>query len=344
MWYCPCCGTENKNNFCAKCGCRKPDTTVTETNNNDKQNNNSKNNNKKVLIICISVAIAFVAVIISLITVFFVNKNSKENIVENVEIIEPSVSTAESDDTDEKKPRLYDNHTEFIKTVKRNLGVPDKSSITYNVGEPYFQEVIGTETVYVSFSENGKTVAQAECSTEDGSLARSIINYATPIDEPVRIAESTPSPYSNIKYYTYTNSRFGYTLPYPDFFTVREEAGNGSGRVFEYLADGITLSCCGSHTPNVFEEASTLDGLYNYYLSNLDYSPTYKTKGDNYFVFSGYKGNYIIYEKYFLKSDGTDNFFRISYPSDLKDELDRIVTYISNNFATGIGADSNTVR
>lgn len=340
MWYCPCCGTENKNNFCAKCGCKRPDTTVVDTNNREKQNNDSKNNNK-VLIICISVALAFIVLIISLITVFFVNKSHDENVVEIVETSTPATAT---EDAAENKPRLYDNHTEFIKTVKRNLGVPDKSSITYNVGEPYYQEVIGTETVYVSFSENGKTVAQAECSTEDGSLARSIINYAAPIDEPVRVAESTPSHYSNIKYYTYTNSRFGYSLPYPDFFTPRQEAGNGSGRVFEYLADSITLSCGGSHTANVFEEASTLDGLYNYYLNNLDYSPTYKTKGDNYFVFSGYKGNYIIYEKYFLKSDGTDNFFRISYPSELKEDLDGVVTYISKNFTTGIGEDSNTVR
>ena len=148
MWHCPRCGTENKNNFCAKCGCKKPDTTVIETNNNNKQNNN-----KKVLIICISAALAFVVVVISSITIFFINKNPEENIVESVETSAP---TTESDDIDEKKTRLYDNHTEFIKTVKRNLGVPDKSSITYNVGDPYYQEVIGTETVYVSFQKMEK--------------------------------------------------------------------------------------------------------------------------------------------------------------------------------------------
>ena len=70
----------------------------------------------------------------------------------------------------------------------------------------------------------------------------------------------------------------------------------------------VSMSVWGSHTPGVFAEASTLDGYYNYTLSSLDYTPTYKDKGNNFFVLSGYRGDKIVYEKHILKSDLTENY------------------------------------
>ena len=79
-------------------------------------------------------------------------------------------------------------------------------------------------------------------------------------------------------------------------------------------------------------------------LKYLDYTPTYKDKGDNFFVLSGCRGDKIVYEKHILKSDLTENSFVIEYPASKKDEFNAVVTYISKNMTTGIGSDSDVVK
>ena len=251
----------------------------------------------------------------------------------------------------ENNVKLYERHNEFIKVVKYNLGIPDKDTITYDLENPVVSSG-ERETVKVSFSEKGEIVAQAKCYTDNGDIAQQIKMYK----EASADAESSISKDSSsesvmgakkelyVKYNSYTNARFGYTINYPDFLIAQPESDNGDGRRF-VSGDGETvLTVWGSWTGAVFEEASTLDGYYNYVERGLNYTPTYKTKGNNFFVFSGYKGDKIVYEKHFLKSDGCECSFVIEYPASTKQQYDDIVTYISNNMRIGAGASSSASK
>ena len=266
--------------------------------------------------------------------------------------------------------RLYDELDLFIARVKKNLNIPDSVNVSYDATLPQYQQNIAKETIYVKFTENGHQVASAECATEDGSLCRSIQMYTPYVSDNTsttsansgqtttnvtnNIVTSTPptpttppassktqTSNSPVSYYVYTNSRFGYTINVPDFLVKQPEAQNGSGTNFVSTDGKVTLTVWGSYFPATMSEASTLSGYYQYVGSNLSYTPTYKTKGSNFFVYTGYEGSDIVYQRHILKSDLTENTFVIKYPSSMRDELYDVVTHISKTFKSGVGADSS---
>jgi len=257
-----------------------------------------------------------------------------------------------SDGVEEGEPimkRLYDNHVAFIETVKKNLGIPDDAKVTYNISAPAYQDVIQEETVEVSFYQDGKVVACAECSTKTGALMRGIYNYTPPTDE--KNEELTQKPEENkedeetaeapditeVKYVPYTNTRYGFTLYVPDFLKVTAEADNGDGRKYESADKSVILIASGAH---ITVTEPTRDAYYDYILQKLDYTPTFQTKKPNGFVFSGIKDGKIIYDKCIVKSDGTENSFHIEYPQERKEDFDEIITQMAATFKSGVGEDS----
>lgn len=240
-----------------------------------------------------------------------------------------------------QEKKLYDRHNDFVNRVKNNLGIPSVSDATYIMEDPSYQEEFDAETVYIQFVENGETVAAAECYTENGDVARSVMMY-TPVRkvEKETAKNKTSDGKQEVQYRVYTNARYGFSVPYPDFLIPQPEADNGDGRVFISQDGMVTMTAWGSHTPSVIQENPTLDTYYDFIISDLDYEPTYKTKGENFFVFSGYKGNNIVYQRHTLKSDGTENVLILEYPIEQKKRFNDITTYVSMNMKTGVGVDS----
>jgi len=160
------------------------------------------------------------------------------------------------------------------------------------------------------------------------------------VEKPVVKESVTPDNSDGVRYSSYYNDRFGYTVEYPDYFIPQTPAGNGGGLNFISPDGQFIMETWGSYYPSVMIENVTLDSYYEYSLDNLSYVPTYKAKKNNFFVFSGYMNGNTIYERHVLKSDGTENVVKMVYPAAREKEFDEIVSHISLNFKTGVGGDS----
>ena len=66
---------------------------------------------------------------------------------------------------------------ELIKITKKNLGVPDKKGITYEMGNKQYNEVWDAYYVGIYFYENGDAVAGANVDIKTGELISNIMGY-----------------------------------------------------------------------------------------------------------------------------------------------------------------------
>lgn len=128
-------------------------------------------------------------------------------------------------------------------------------------------------------------------------------------------------------YKQYCNQRYQFCIEYPSNFIPQGVASNGDGQIFS-SKDGKTE--IRSYGNLIVEDISSLEESY---LTELkDVNITYKKKGDDFFVVSGFEGDNIFYRKsiqrkidYLLtgKKD-TDilTTFTITYPKNQKDQYD----------------------
>lgn len=61
-------------------------------------------------------------------------------------------------------------------TAAEELNVPYNGSVICTIGEPFYSEEFGVEVRSISFYENGKLCAGADC-TEDGTLVGNFVYY-----------------------------------------------------------------------------------------------------------------------------------------------------------------------
>lgn len=69
---------------------------------------------------------------------------------------------------------------ELAKIVAKSLGVPNKTSIKYDVSETFYWEAAERYFKNVTFAENGESVAYASVDPLSGELLRNIHNYDSP--------------------------------------------------------------------------------------------------------------------------------------------------------------------
>lgn len=67
------------------------------------------------------------------------------------------------------EPDTLKNEAKIVASAKKALKVPEKSSISYTVSPP-MPSSDGKDVVYVTFTENGKPVASAECDAATGEV------------------------------------------------------------------------------------------------------------------------------------------------------------------------------
>jgi hypothetical protein len=137
---------------------------------------------------------------------------------------------------------------------------------------------------------------------------------------------------------TYHNDRYGTTVDYPDRFKAEPLPGSDDGRTFG-SADGAKFSVYASYNALDFNLAKFQD----FTLKNLDPGAvvTYKTRGDNWFVISGTKGDDIFYERHMLSHDGQmTEGFSMSYPAAAKQSYDPVVARMAKSFRAGKGFQS----
>jgi len=132
----------------------------------------------------------------------------------------------------------------------------------------------------------------------------------------------------------YVNDRYGTTVWYPaPRFVMQPPPDNDDGRTL-IAADGAKILVFASY--NVLDEtlASKQAGL-----TGPDYArTTYRAKGPNWFVVSGYRDiggvDSVFYEKHIFARDVVHSLI-VTYPSALKGRYEPIVARVAASFAGG---------
>jgi len=127
---------------------------------------------------------------------------------------------------------------------------------------------------------------------------------------------------------TYRNERYGFSVMYPSDFKMDPPPENGDGRRF-FKDNGCSIIASGIN--NIGEE-SVASGMRSGE-SNFD-KITYRSKGKNWFVLSGYKGSDVLYIKSYV-GVGASNDLWIRYPQTLAKEYSAITIKVSESFKPG---------
>ncbi|MEB3828217.1 hypothetical protein [Phormidium sp. CCY1219] len=150
------------------------------------------------------------------------------------------------------------------------------------------------------------------------------------------IAQAPPeiSKEDRVRYETYYNDRFNYSVDYPENMLIPQgEPTNGDGQEFVSESGNIEMMVYGYH--DIFDK--TLEDLYRQTIrEGMEGEPgnlevTYQRLGDNWFVVSGYQNGQVFYHKR-IRSDGDIKVLEIQYDRSLQPQFDRIVADIANSF------------
>lgn len=136
------------------------------------------------------------------------------------------------------------------------------------------------------------------------------------------------------EYFTYCNPRYGFCVDYPVGFQMETPPDNGDG---SNLFDGNGFKMTVSGINNVSED--TLESEIINQSRSFD-EITYRKKGKNWFVLSGFKGSEVLYLKTFIGTESINHLY-IRYPAGHKAVYDGIVDKISHSYRPG---DINAVH
>ncbi len=131
-------------------------------------------------------------------------------------------------------------------------------------------------------------------------------------------------------YYIYTNSRYGYSIYYPQELNPNRMPANGDGQAFTSNDGSLSLTVFGS---NLVSEEEIKD-LYMDWMNTIQGEITYTVLEDNYFVLSWLEGNTIHYQKSY-SGTGSQNTFIFSYPQDRAKDYNGAVEILESSFTPG---------
>jgi len=133
---------------------------------------------------------------------------------------------------------------------------------------------------------------------------------------------------TEIRYTSYINARYGYSIEYPSTFVVKINPDNGDG--LGYISSDTKTELTVSGINNINND--TVLSVYNDFLSKHG-NLAYKKQEGNWFVASWVDGNNIVYQKTVVGS-GSEDTFIIKYPISQKEYYDPIVSHLNSSFKT----------
>ena len=141
---------------------------------------------------------------------------------------------------------------------------------------------------------------------------------------------------SNIKYESYYNNRYEYTVEYPDFLIPQGEAGNQDGQKFFSVDQDIQLLVyCGYKLDlNSDGELLSIDKAYEEELSFKEEVLNKKLENNHYII--EYKMENMLHTDYVLLDNDMYYNIRFEYPKEEKDRMEGIVKHIINSFKVGV--------
>ncbi len=133
---------------------------------------------------------------------------------------------------------------------------------------------------------------------------------------------------SGIKYKTYKNERYGFSINYSDFLEEDIPPTNGDGLLFKNKDGTEELIVFGYN--NI--ENKGLKETYDEEVSLIN-NIKYKSMGDNWYVISWEEDGNIYYKKIVVGEKST-NVFSYKYPSNKKELYDEIIEEGIRSFKT----------
>ena len=141
------------------------------------------------------------------------------------------------------------------------------------------------------------------------------------------------SSHAQTSYNQYCNARFGFCISYPNTFKAQGESYNGDGQEF-ISADGKSSLLVYKDVREAIYESET-ECRTQSYLSDITSDETkqvtYKKKGDNFYVVSGYQGSMIFYQKTIFTEQGMMTAV-FTYPTAQKVKYDAYCSKLLETF------------
>ena len=225
----------------------------------------------------------------------------------------------DEDSSNEDGKELYSLTTQYI-TLKKHVENGD-----YEEAEKTINELKANPKVSSIETELFKIQDQLHNKSKEENTETPSVVEKTPEKE----TSIQPSQSADIKYNTYTNQRYGFTINYPENLIPGTPPTNGDGLVFKSVDDTVSLTASGSNNA-LFK---TTEESYNDALSNLNVVPSYKNLLDNSYAIS-WEENGIIYYEYTVVGEGSINSFIIHYPSNQQSIYGQVVDEVYNSFKT----------
>jgi hypothetical protein len=146
--------------------------------------------------------------------------------------------------------------------------------------------------------------------------------------------------FAQVKYKTYVNGRFGYSILYPyELLQIQPPPFNGDGRRFLSKDKGAEMAVWGNFNA-LFR---TVNEEYQGTLKDYGDGVTYKVLLKNGFVISGIKNDKIYYQKtlYHKFKENLDVFytFTIEYKKSDREKFDAVIQKIAESFKFDPKAD-----
>lgn len=162
--------------------------------------------------------------------------------------------------------------------------------------------------------------------TEVENLKKEIDEYKK--QDKVREVDIDSNDIKNNEYVSYQNSRFRFSIKYPDTFRPILVSDNNDGIKLANEDESSILTVYGSN--NAFRE--TVISAYEKAIKEHR-NISYKKQKGNWFVVSWSEGNTIFYQKSVV-GKGSINTFIFEYPADEKSMYDPIVSVLNKSFKT----------
>lgn len=168
-----------------------------------------------------------------------------------------------------------------------------------------------------------------ECAALEQKLgAAADAKTATPLpDAPSEKDNSVQQ--ANLGFQTYTNSRYGFRVDYPESFRPELPPENGGGLSFKSQDGEATLVVSGRNDAGL-----TLKSEFDSAIKNVQGQLGYNKMGGSWFVVTWTDGDIVGYTKEFVGS-ASQNSFTITFPVEQKPQYDSVVTKIEKSFKPG---------
>lgn len=142
------------------------------------------------------------------------------------------------------------------------------------------------------------------------------------------IQGSKPST-SNLGFQTYTNSRYGFQVDYPESFVAQRSPENGDGLTLNSEDGKATLVAWGMNNAGF-----TLQDQFDNAIKGVHGELGYNKIGRNWFVVSWTDGETLGYTKEFV-GGSSENAFTFTFPVAQKLQYDSLVIAIEKSFKPG---------